>query len=1178
MRWRAKFHGVTALLALLLAAPWLWGQAFVNGAIAGNIIDRSGSAIPDVSLTLTNLGTGARLRGYADHSGFYQFLNLPPGRYRVDAEKEGFTHFSRGPIVVEVNNSVRIDITMEVGAVTQTVNVTGATPLLQPQTSSLGQVVGPRMVNELPLNGRNPLALAALVPGVVPQGGSQINPAGQNPFGPGNIQIGGGEANQNAAYWDGAPLNIGYQNMLALVPGQDAVQEFKVQTNSMSAEYSRFAGGVINLTTKSGTNQFHGSAYEFLRNKVLNANDFFDNASGVPLPPFTQNQFGATFGGPVVIPHVYNGHNRLFFFVSYEGFRQRTGLSVLGTVPTPAERAGDFSNLRDAKGNLIPIYDPTTTRPDPNNPGHFLRDQISCNGALNVICPQNIDPAAKTLANLWSEPNLSGQPFTNVNNWATAASQGGDSDQFTARVDKNVSDRQRIFARYTISKLLNLEVDPFHTHYYPLSVGAPEHFTTQQAVLDDSYSFSSSTIGDFNLSFIRQDYDRTPGSSGYDLTTLGWPAFMNSQVTYRELPIVHVQGIIGSGNQTGSNIHDHSDDYDFAPSISTIRGRHTLKFGMDLLVLRFNYIQNTGGSGIFNFTSNFTASDPLHPKGGNGFASFMLGDPASGSIAANSFVASQQIYRAVYAEDNIHATRKLTLNLGLRYEQDGPWSERFNRLSFFMPLAASPLAQATGQPVAGRLGLVASADRQSRNNIDLDALQFAPRVGFGYQLARNTVIRGGYGVFWLPNDVAWYGTSPNNDPLNNYTTPFTGSINGGLTPFNRLSNPFPNGIDEPPGRNPDYQTALLGLSLPTVFPNSPYAYAQQWNFDVQQQFPGATLVDLSYAGAKGTHLPVPPISLDQLPPQDMALGPALLKSVSNPFYGLIPSTAGGLAQPTVTASQLLRPYPQYSSVNVAGMDVGNSIYHSMQLKVQKQFSGGQTVLLAYTVSKLINNTENVVGSPDPGGAGVIQNYYDLGAERSLSSFDVPQRLVLSYVLDLPFGQGKRYFQGVHGIAGKLVSGWGVDGITTFQSGFPIHVDVGDDLAHAFAGTLRPNFDATACPHGAALGGSAESRLNEWFNTACFVDPPAFTFGNVGRNLPNVRADGINNWDFALFKTTTFGPEGKLGLQFRVEVFNLFNRPQFDFPDNSVDDGPQFGQVSDQANNPRLIQFGLRLTF
>src|SRR5579884_3976173 len=273
---------------------------------------------------------------------------------------------------------------------------------------------------------------------------------------------------------------------LALVPGQDAVQEFKVQTNSMSAEYSRFAGGVINLTTKSGTNQFHGSAYEFLRNKVLNANDFFDNASGVPLPPFTQNQFGATFGGPVVIPHVYNGHNRLFFFVSYEGFRQRTGLSVLGTVPTPAERAGDFSNLRDAKGNLIPIYDPTTTRPDPNNPGHFLRDQISCNGALNVICPQNIDPAAKTLANLWSEPNLPGQPFTNVNNWATAASQGGDSDQFTARVDKNVSDRQRIFARYTISKLLNLEVDPFHTHYYPLSVGAPEHFTTQQAVLDDS--------------------------------------------------------------------------------------------------------------------------------------------------------------------------------------------------------------------------------------------------------------------------------------------------------------------------------------------------------------------------------------------------------------------------------------------------------------------------------------------------------------------------------------------------------------------------------------------------------------------------------------------------------------------------------------------------------------------
>ncbi len=304
----------------------------------------------------------------------------------------------------------------------------------------------------------------------------------RTPFGAGNVQINGGQANESMAYWDGAPLNaIGYGDLQALIPTQDALQEFKVMTDNLPAEYDRFAGGIINFTTKTGTNRVHGTAYEYLRNKVLNANNFFNNQSGISVPAFTQNQFGGTFGGPLVIPHLYNGKDKTFFFVSYDGFRLRQGLPLLFTVPTMAERNGDFSNLRDANGNLIPIYDPAPAVFN-SATGQYSRTQVGCNGVLNVICPQNIDPTAKILANLWAPPNLPGEQFTNVNNWVGNASEGGDTNRFTVRVDQNVSDEQRFFGRYTINKWYNLAIDPFHTKAYPLQIGTPEDYTIQQAV------------------------------------------------------------------------------------------------------------------------------------------------------------------------------------------------------------------------------------------------------------------------------------------------------------------------------------------------------------------------------------------------------------------------------------------------------------------------------------------------------------------------------------------------------------------------------------------------------------------------------------------------------------------------------------------------------------------------
>src|SRR5579872_1419789 len=390
---------VSCVAFLMLFACALSAQTFY-GSIVGNVTDATGASIPGAAVTVTNIGTAETHKMETNAEGLYQFVNLVPGKYRVEVEKAGFKRFSREPITVEVQSTVRIDVTgLEAGALTQTVEVHGETPLLQPETSSLGQVVEARKVNELPLNGRNPLALVALVPGVVPQGsvggGSLMNPAGQNPFAAGNFQIGGGASNQSAAFLDGAPLNNAYFNILAITPTQDSIQEFKVQTNNLSAEFGRFAVGVMNLTTKSGTNQFHGTLYEFLRNKVLNSNTFFNNAAGVPTPAFTQNQFGGAIGGPVRIPHVYNGHDKLFFFANLERYTQRTGLSSTFTVPTPAETVGDFSGLRGANGALTPIYDALTTVADPNNAGHYIRTPFP----NNTIPANRIDPAAAYLAN-----------------------------------------------------------------------------------------------------------------------------------------------------------------------------------------------------------------------------------------------------------------------------------------------------------------------------------------------------------------------------------------------------------------------------------------------------------------------------------------------------------------------------------------------------------------------------------------------------------------------------------------------------------------------------------------------------------------------------------------------------------------------------------------------------------
>ncbi|HEX4169071.1 MAG TPA: TonB-dependent receptor, partial [Bryobacteraceae bacterium] len=930
------------------------------GSIVGNVSDPSGAAVANTEVTLTNLGTNEKRTETTNADGFYQFVNLAPANYSVEVAKTGFKRVLRTPVNVQTGTTSKIDLPLEVGAVNQTVEVTAQTPLLTPESSSLGQVIDQRKTVELPLNGRNPLNLVALVPSVVPQGGSMSNPNGQNPFAWGNYQIGGGMANQSMVWLDGSPVNGSYINITALIPTQDSLQEFKVATNNLSPEYGRFAGGVVNFTTKSGSNDLHGTVYEYLRNKVLDANTFANNSNGTPRGAFTQNQFGFNLGGPVYIPKIYKGKDKTFFFVNYEGFRLRQGQSYTETVPTATERTGDLSGLAKAQG--VNIYDPLTTcgpgpgYPRPCGPGEVTGDRLQFPG--NIIPANRINPTSVKLLNLYPAPNAAGT-VTGTQNWVSNSSQGGNNNETVARIDQNVSDKQHISARYTYWGNLNLPTDPFHNGV--CQDRCTETFNTNNFVLGDTYSFTPTTIMEIRLSYQRFNYDRTPETLGYDLTQLGWPAANNQQAVFRDLPVPVINNFDTNntfGSQgAGSVIIDRNDNYRAAGTLTKIWGTHTFKFGAEFMRMTHNYTQTNIPTGIFNFDPGFTAANASNSAGsGLGLATFLLGYPDGGSASSPALVAAQQFYPAAFFNDDWHLSERLTLNVGVRWEHAGPWTERFDRISYFNPTEANSALLAQGITQRGNIGLVNTPGDTYRSGILPDWKQWAPRVGAAYQITPKTVFHAGYGVFWLPNDVAW-DTSPNNDPLNSYSTPVLSSITNGVpacftngacstasavtgTGAYTITNPFPGGILPPPGRSPNYANALLGNSFAVNQLFNPYGYAQQWNADIQRQLGNGFLIDVAYGGAKGTHLPIDSPSIDQVPDQYLSLGTALQNSVPNPFFGKITTPGSSLSAATVQEGQLLRPFPQYNGLNYAGQGIGNSTYESLQVKAEKRFSGG----------------------------------------------------------------------------------------------------------------------------------------------------------------------------------------------------------------------------------------------
>ena len=1235
---RGFMYGLFSVILLLSCSLTLRAQS-TYGSLTGTVTDATGAVEPGAAITLTNTATAEKQTQKSGDTGLYSFVNLNPGQYKLTIEKTGFKRINRENIVIQVQQTARVDVTLPIGGASETVTVTSDVPLLQPETSSLGQVVEERNADELPLNGRNVFSLVEVAPSVVMQGQAGATATGQNPFSWGNFQIGGAFANQSAEYLDGQPLNIGYINLPILIPTQDSVGEFKVQTNNIGPEWGKVAGGVLNLSTKSGSNTFHGEAYEYIRNKVLNANSWFSNYGGLARAPWIQNQFGGNAGGRIF-------KDRTFFFYSYEGFRLRSSAPWVDTVPTAAIQTAvagggpvDLSSLAsDPHVNISAIIDPcggnvTNTPGALGNAGcasnTYTPTQFAGTSNYLTIPANRLNPtAAKLMPILWPAPTNG----NTTNNFVGSYSLGGNQNQNIVRVDQKINDAQHIFGRFSQWNNLNQPEDP---EGKGLCLDrCTETFTSKGIAIGYNYVFTPNVIGNLDVSATRFNYLRTPKNSGFDFTSIGWPSGFNTELgsSERTPPTMVVQGESDdlTSSQGQSYIVDHDSQYWVAPSVTLVRGRHTFQLGFQHEITLDDYAQSNIISGCIGFGGSFTedyntASDPTAsgagaPVGtGNqfGLADFLLGwGGSAGQQTGNHFfgtavipneVAGRQTLTAAFGNDTYHASAKLTLNLGLRYEYQSPWSERHNRQSFFDPTAVDPLAaMAVGTPggptsaVLGAVGLVNSSARSSRYNLDENKIGIAPRVGFAYSFDSKTVVRGGYGMFWIPLDASW-ATNPLNDPANSISTDYIGNNGSVRVPTNTVATPWLNFV-QPPGASIDSKTGLPlvavdeeGGSNPTFEnPAYNYGYMQQWNFDVQRTLWGGWFTDVAYAANKGTHLPAYNLEVDQIGDNYLAqaagqaaaaggnaTAASIAQAVTNPFAS-IAAPGSSMSSAQTTAGQLLRPFPQYNGLQYAGAGSFSSTYNSLQATLQKRFAGGGTLLAAYTWAKLLSNTDTITSWLEAGGKGGIQDANNLRAEKSLSSQNVPQHLIVSYVLDLPIGKNKALLSDVSPLANKVIGGWGIDGVTTFQSGFPINISEGSSNGANYFGApgLRPNV-VSGCNK--ATSGNPSSRVKNglagnagWINPACFTVPAAYTFGNEPR-VDSLQASGIDNWDFAAFKHTNFGPDQKLGFEFRVEIFNTFNHVQFAPPANGANTG-SFGDVTAQMNSPRLVQFAGKFVF
>jgi hypothetical protein len=1112
---------------ILLLSSILQAQ---TAQITGRVVDSSGGILPTAKVIVINTETGVRRELVSNEDGYYTAPLLARGSYTVVAQQSGFKETSRTGLTLDEGQTLRLDFSLEIGQVSERIEVSGAAPLLETERATFSTVVPNQKILDMPTYGRNPLQFALLVPGVRATGSFGDLPVSS--FSGNAASIGGGNSGTNNYMVDGIPSENWASGNIMNPLSVDATEEFRLVVRNPTAEYGRTGGGVVNLISKSGTNQFHGSAYEFNRNKVLRANDFFSNRAGRARQPFNFNQWGATVGGPI-------RKDKTFFFFNWEEFKQRTVATSIRSVPTDAQRGGDFSQTLTAAGAQIQVFDPLSTRTDPANPANRLRTQF----AGNRIPLNRLSPVAQAVNAYYPKGNTTGVVNTNANNFFGVGSSPLDKNIYGLRLDHYLNPSRRIAGRYTWDKTVQ-GIPNFYDNIAEIQT-SDLPFTRHSSFVSYSDALRPNLLLDVRGGFNAYLTQRITRSLGFDPTKLALPASLATSQQLLAFPRFDMSDMTAIGSDTGDQLVQSNKSFGFTGSLTWIQGSHNWKFGSDNRVYQSNNTQGARAA-QFSFNRGFTQGPNPNTAGatsGFGFASFLLGTPASGSVNFNQPVTSTVKNFALFVQDDWKLTPRLTLNLGVRWEYEGGVTDRFNAISNFDPNVRTTL---NGLNLVGGLSYP-GVNGVSRGHRDAEYTNFQPRFGFAWQVLQKTVLRGGYSISYLPTTGLFTGLDRTGFSL---TTPLVASIDGGFTPNETLANPFPNGRLEPVGSKLGALTQL-GQGINGNSRNLRRGYSQQWGLSLQRELAGNWLVEAGYMGNRGVQLPGSR-TYDYLPAQYRAMGTQLQQLVDNPFFGTIDPTLS-LGQRQVTRATLLDTYPQFSGASGLST-LADSIYHAATLRIEKRFAQGLSALVSYTFSKMIDNNLGAGGMTESGDNGV-RNWDNLAAERSVSSIDLPQRLVISGSYEVPFGKsGPAAYKYIAG-------GWQLNAIASFQSGNVISVS---QNGTAF-GSGKPN----------AIGDPTRSdaSIDGWLNRAAFANSPAFTFGNAARNLPRTRTDGWNNLDLSLMKN--FPIRERIRLQFRAESFNFTNTPTFGNPAANIDAG-NFGTVTGFAANSRAREFQLAL--
>ncbi len=1176
---------VCTLAFFLLASTASLRAQTTNGSIQGTVTDPSGATVSGASVTGRNLDTGLTITTVTTDAGLYSLANLPPGRYTVSIEGPSLKKYSREGVTVQTDATVTLDVQMVLGAVSENVTVIADASQLETATSDIGATVERSLVANLPLEVsgtiRNPVQFITLVPGFV---GDVGNNPGSNSTD--DFKVNGGQEGGTDILVDGVSISLVSPNtQWNKGVSTDAIEEFKVLQSNFSPEYGESGDGIVSLTVKSGTNQFHASAYDYLRNRVLDANSWKNNIQGLKKAINTQNDFGFTGGGPVYFPHFYHGKDKTFFFFAYEGFRFRTGSNNTISLPNEAFRKGDFSALLPA----TQLYDPTTHAAIPGN--------ILTN-----------DPNFKASAVMTKVFAL--LPPTNgglTNNTVDHSLSSTTANLYDVKIDHVISDKNRISGGFDYDNTRTGGISSLSPIF-----GSSTPQNTRYARFSDNYIFKPTVVNQFLFGFSRryraegsnsigQGFPAKIGLTGVNNTT--FPCFKFFGGPYRE-----VLNNCGD-SEFADNVYQLND------SVSWVKGKHNLKFGGGVRMLQFNVRRLTQASGEFDFNVTQTNSTgTASGTGGDSVASSLFGLVNTESLNYGAFHGVRYKDFYFFAQDSYKLTPRLTLNYGLRYDLDLPATEAFNRFSAVDPTLPNP---GVGNILGAYTYFGTGTGRNGRKRPqDTYKKAFGPRVGFAYSINDKTVFRGGYGIFYEPLKE---GSFADQDGLGFFNRQDLTSTNGfqidsGVTRIFPISGPFtPDAQNGSPGQPNG------GLILVPRGSGRP-ADIQTWNLDIQRQITANLVLSIAYVGSKGTHLPALNIIPNQVNPSFLSLGSDLTKPSTCLTDGTCPKAiAAGVKLPypgfVGNINQLLRPFPQYGQFNQEDNSftpdrTGNSTYHAMQLGVEKRFATGLSFLVSYTVSKNLTDAD----SAGPGVSGFIgtnsfigQNSFNRGSEKAVSQLDTPQSLVASFFYELPAGHGKRYLN-EGGVVDRVAGGWYVSGVASYKSGTPTTVyggcggTAGDVLfaGCSFTGIARVN----------VVPGASQTNKSSNFNTAttpfwnpnAFSVPGALTFGNEPRSLSGARTFGGRNEDFTLGKKTRLFGE-TAAIDFRAEFFNIFNRHIYSAPsgfstplsapigtaftpvggiqpNGQKCNGPfacGFGVVTD-SSGPRTIQFGLKITY